>query len=244
MKKIFFDKSITLPLYARKGDSGNSIVLRFFDELGAEFPINTKDWRLPIYKRGSEKPVLTLLEGSGLETVGINVLLIHQEDITLDPETYFYKLFSNEEMATWLNGAFVIYGNLEKEVFANEKIIVVGQTTVDVTIVSGNIFVGVVPYIIVTTSDLDFDHNRDIYFVNETELDDNEVFTFTDFEATRHFTYIFKAKAGITLEFPDNCTSKSAEWNGDTLHSFTITDDGNYVIEGIWDTDKFRLTLK
>ena len=246
MRKIFFDKSITLPLFARRGDSGNSIVLRFFDEQGNEFPIDEMDWSLPIYKRGSDKPFLTLTEDNGgLELVGVNTLLIHQEAILeITPETYFYKLFSNEEVATWLNGELVIYGNLEKDTFENKKTIVVGGTTVDVSIVTGNIFVGTVPYIIITTSELEFDHNRDIIFVNEDELDDNVVFSFLNYEANRHFVLLIHAIAGITLEFPDFCTSKSAEWNGDTLHSFTITDDGNYTIEGIWDTNKFRLTLK
>jgi|SRR6478609_829034 len=244
MRKVFFDKSITTPLFARKGDSGNSIVLRFFDELRQEFPIDEKDWALHIYKRGSDKPIATLTEGDGLELVGTNVLLVHQEAITLNPETYFYKLFSREEDATWLHGEFTIYGNLEKCTLDNKKTVIVGETTIYITVVSGNIFVGTVPYIIVTTSDLDFDHNRDIIFVNENELTDNQVFTFENAESDRHFLYVFNALGGITLEFPNNCTSKSAEWNGDALHSFTLADPGDYIIEGIWDTDKFRLILK
>lgn len=109
MAKATFDKSRSLQLFARCNEAGVSKVLTFVNDDGTDHAIAAYDFALAVYLRASSPTALfTLTIGSGLTVQNTNELLIEITDTqaTLDPDTYFYRLYSVADDNTWLNGPF------------------------------------------------------------------------------------------------------------------------------------------
>jgi len=109
MAKATFDKSRSLQLFARCNEAGVPKVLTFVNDDGTDHAIAAYDFALAVYLRASSPTALfTLTIGSGLTVQNTNELLIEITDTqaTLDPDTYFYRLYSVADDNTWLNGPF------------------------------------------------------------------------------------------------------------------------------------------
>jgi len=109
-----FDKSRTLPLFARVDEAGETIVLTFLNSAGAAYNISSLNFEIPVFKRPqSTTPQFTLSVGSGLTVggAGSNELSIDLTAVraTQRPGTYFWRLYSDAEDHTWLNGPFYFH---------------------------------------------------------------------------------------------------------------------------------------
>lgn len=108
MKEITLDKSRAVRFHARVNENSIAKVLTFRNADGSDFDIEDLDFRLVIqYKPNTSKTVLVLTEGNGLTSSGNTLTIeITAAQATLTADTYFYRLVSDAEGLTWLNGAF------------------------------------------------------------------------------------------------------------------------------------------
>jgi len=137
-----FDKSRLLPLYARINEAGEVIQLTFVDDAAAAFDISSLDFVLKVYKRpNSTSPQFTLTIGDGLSVTGtgsnkLNIAL-NASRATQSPNTYFYRLYSNDEDSTWLNGSFEFHNGEFDGVNSPDEITVTNSgTAVTITVSS------------------------------------------------------------------------------------------------------------
>ncbi len=122
MNEATFTKERELKLYARVNENGVPITLNFNQD-GTLFDISGEDFKLACYKRASsDDPVFLLEIGDGLTLESSSSLRIDLSDVeaSLRATTYFYRLYSETNNQTWLNGDFV---------FHNGKFDGVDQTT-------------------------------------------------------------------------------------------------------------------
>lgn len=108
MKEITLDKSRAVRFHARVNENSIVQTLTFRNADGTDFDIEGLDFRFVVqYKPNTTKTILVLTEGNGLTSSG-NVLSIQltAEQATVTADTYFYRLVSDTEGLTWLNGAF------------------------------------------------------------------------------------------------------------------------------------------
>jgi len=135
-----FDKSRVLPMYARCDEEGEVVILTFVDADGAAFPVTGKDFKLAVYRRpSSSSAVFTLEEGDGLD-VDVNQLEIDLSAARAaqSPNTYFYRLWSEDEDSTWLNGPFTFHqGEFDGVNDPEDFTITIGGTDVTITITGG-----------------------------------------------------------------------------------------------------------
>lgn len=138
-----FDKSRLLPLYARINEAGEVIQLTFVDDAAAAFDISSLDFVLKVYKRpNSTSAQFTLTIGDGLSVTGagsnkLNISLTAAR-ATQSPNTYFYRLYSDDEDSTWLNGSFEFHNGEFDGVNSPDEITVTNSgTAVTITVEGG-----------------------------------------------------------------------------------------------------------
>lgn len=77
-------------------------------------------------------------------------------------------------------------------------------------------------------------------------ISQDTVFSFAPAQGGAKFTLSFLIDFSIhnkiVLTFPENTTSKNVEWE-QTDNTFTIVDEGYYVIHGFWNGSVWLLTL-
>lgn len=108
MKEITLDKSRAVRFHARVSENSIVKTLTFLNADGTDHDIEDYDFRFVIqYKPNTNKTILVLTDGNGLTSAG-NVLSIQisAAQATVPADTYFYRLVSDSEGSTWLNGAF------------------------------------------------------------------------------------------------------------------------------------------
>lgn len=140
MAKATFDKSRTLQLFARIGETGVPKVLTFVNEDGTDHAIASYDFELQVYSRpNSPTALFTLAIGSGLTVQNTNELLIEitAAQAARDVDTYFWKLYSDTEDHTWLNGPFYFHdGEFDGVVETDTITITENGTAVEITVSS------------------------------------------------------------------------------------------------------------
>jgi len=136
-----FDRSKTLPLYARIAETANPATLIFLDEAGDPVNLTGKVFTLVVKRRSfSTDAVFTLTMGSGLAITGTSSNQL-QIDIDADqsdvvPATYFYTLKETTEDQTWLNGTLVFHNGQFDGI--NEDFEIVNNMDIRITLSNGS----------------------------------------------------------------------------------------------------------
>lgn len=140
MKEITLDKSRAVRFHARVNENSIVKTLTFLNADGTAHDIEDYDFRLVVqYKPNSTKTLLVLTEGNGLTSDG-NTLSIQltAEMSTVTADTYFYRLVSDVEGMTWLNGPFEFHnGEFDLEDTESEITINPNGDTVNITVSGG-----------------------------------------------------------------------------------------------------------
>lgn len=116
MKGATFDRSKSLPLFARIGEVGVPVILTFLNADGSPHSITPYNFQIPVRRFVTDAdPVftLTLEAGEGLTIVGddLNKLKVEISEANSEQrnESYFYRLFDALAKHTWLNGPFFFH---------------------------------------------------------------------------------------------------------------------------------------
>lgn len=113
MQDVFLDKSRNIRIRARINEASSPRVFAFFNDGQPRTPhdISSYDFELIVFKRvNSLVTLFTLTIGNGLTVQGAenNELLVEvtAAQATVRADTYFWRLRSDDEDHTWLNGAW------------------------------------------------------------------------------------------------------------------------------------------
>lgn len=139
MHRINFDQSANLKLIARINENGTTKTLIFTNVDGTPFDITELDFRLLVTRVNALKKLFTLSIGDGLTIVDTNKLVIAltAAKANVQTGTYFYRLHSESENRSWLNGSFEFH-ELLNEPSIDSTIVSVGSAdVVNITVVSG-----------------------------------------------------------------------------------------------------------
>lgn len=138
-----FDKSRILPMFARVDEEGEVVVLTFVNSAAAAYDISGKNFKLAVYRRpSSSSAVFTLEEGDGLTVGGSNNELsidVSAARAAQSPNTYFYRLWSETEDSTWLNGPFYFHqGEFDGVNDPEDFTVTIGGTEVTIEITASS----------------------------------------------------------------------------------------------------------
>ena len=131
MIDLFLDKSRNVRLRARVGEASVPRVFKFRTraEDGSTAPLDITgfDFELIVYKRAnSPSRLFTLTEGDGLTVQGDDsdelLVSVTAEQADQKADVYFWRLRSDTEDHTWLNGAFEFH-NGESDAVLDDDIV-------------------------------------------------------------------------------------------------------------------------
>jgi hypothetical protein len=125
MIDIYLDKSRSARLRARVNEASVPKTFAFFNSDGSSHDISSYDFKLFLYVRANtRRKLFTLSIGDGLEVTGDDSnhlqISISQDRATQNADTYFWRLWSESEDHTWMNGPFE-FNNGESHVGAEES---------------------------------------------------------------------------------------------------------------------------
>jgi hypothetical protein len=135
MTDIYLDKSRNIRLRARIGEAAVPRVFKFRtrdeNEATAPLDITDLDFELIVFKRtNSSVRIFTLTIGDGLTVQGDDndelLVEISQERSEQRRDTFFWRLRSDSEDHTWLNGPFEFHDG-ENDAVLNEDIVKIYQ---------------------------------------------------------------------------------------------------------------------
>jgi len=111
MIDIYLDKSRSARLRARVNEASVPKTFAFFNSDQTPHDISSYDFKLFVQVRAnSSRKLFTLSIGDGLEVTGDDsnqlAISISQERATQNADTYFWRLWSESEDHTWMNGPF------------------------------------------------------------------------------------------------------------------------------------------
>lgn len=133
-----FDKSRTLPLYARIGEAGVPKILTFNNANGTPHDISSLNFQIPVKKRAGYREnlfILTIGDGLTVEGADNNKLRIEitAEQATQQNDSVFWTLYAEAEDHTWLNG-FLRFHNGEFDGVEETDTITISENGEDIII--------------------------------------------------------------------------------------------------------------
>jgi len=136
MNEITFDKSRAARFHARVNEKSVAKMLVFTNADGTPYDITALDFEFILqYRPNTNKTLFVLTVGDGLTIQDTNKLIIEvsEERATVTADTYFYRLFSDVEGMTWLNGPFSFH-NGEFDLSSTDAEIVINPNGDEITI--------------------------------------------------------------------------------------------------------------
>lgn len=129
MTDVFLDKSRNVRIRARINEASSPRVFAFFNDGKPRVPhdISAYDFELIVFKRiNSLVQLFTLTIGSGLTVQGDdnNELLVEvtAAQATVRADTYFWRLRSDDQDHTWLNGAWEFHNGESDAILKDDEL--------------------------------------------------------------------------------------------------------------------------